>query len=64
MSDADNTMGNRQRTDNTMGNRERTDNAMGYRQRIKGQTMIYIALDRKLKIEQHEPYLKSGVEPS
>jgi len=29
---------------------------MGNRKRIKGQTMIYITLDRKLKIEQHEPY--------
>ena len=51
-----NTMGNKQSTDNTMGNRQRTDNTMGNRQKIKGQTMMYITLDRKLKIEQHEPY--------
>jgi len=29
---------------------------MGKRKRTKGQTMIYKTLDRKLKIEQHEPH--------
>ena len=27
----------------------------------KKQTMIYLALNRELQIEQHEPYLKTGV---
>ena len=27
----------------------------------KGQTMIYKTLNRKLKIEQHEPHLKAGL---
>jgi hypothetical protein len=31
------------------------------RKRKKGRTMIYKTLHRKLKIEQHEPYKKPGV---
>jgi len=33
----------------------RTDNTMAKRKSTKGQTTIYKKLDRKLKIEQHEP---------
>ena len=39
----------------------RTDNTMVKRTRTKGQTTIYKILHRKLKIEQHEPYLIPGV---
>jgi len=35
---------------------------MAKRKRIKGQTMIYKTLHRKLKIKQHEPSLKTGDE--
>ena len=34
----------------------RTDNILTKRKTTKGQTMIYKALNRKLKIEQHEPH--------
>jgi len=37
-------------------NRRRTDNAMTKRQMTKVQTRIYIALHRKLKIEQQKPH--------
>ena len=36
-------------------NRRRTDNTLVKRKRTKGQTMIYTTLQKKLKIEQHEP---------
>jgi hypothetical protein len=42
-------------------NRRRTDNTLVKRKRTKGQTMIYTTLQKKLKIEQHEPPCKSGV---
>jgi hypothetical protein len=35
---------------------------MAKRKSIKGQTMIYKTLHRKLKIKQHEPPLKTGDE--
>jgi hypothetical protein len=34
----------------------RTDNTMAKGKRTKGQTTIYRALHRKLKIKQHEPH--------
>ena len=39
----------------------RTDNIMTKRKGTKRQTMIYITLHRKIKIEQHEPYWKLEV---
>ena len=42
-------------------NRSRTDNAMVKRKETKEQTTIYKRSHRKLKIEQHEPHQKSGV---
>ena len=37
-------------------NRKMTDNKTAKRKRTNGQTMIYKALHRKLKFEQHDPY--------
>ena len=37
-----------------------TDNTVAKRKR-KGQIMIYKILCRKLKMEKHEPHLRSGV---
>ena len=37
-----------------------TDNTVAKRKR-KGQIMIYTTLYRKLKMEKHEPHLRSGV---
>jgi len=37
-------------------NQRRTDNAMANRKITKGQTVIYKALYKKPKIEQHKPY--------
>jgi hypothetical protein len=34
---------------------------MTKRKMIKGQTMIYKTLDRKLKIDQREPHYKPGI---
>jgi len=34
---------------------------MGKRKRTKGQTAIYKTLHRQLKIEQHEPHGKPGM---
>ena len=42
-------------------NRRRTDNTMAKRKRTQGQTMIYKALHRKLKIESHELHLNPRV---
>jgi hypothetical protein len=39
-------------------NRKMTDNKTAKRKRTNGQTMIYKALHRKLKFEQHDPYYK------
>jgi len=41
--------------------KSQTDNTMAKRKRAKGQTMIYKTLHIQLKIEQHEPDLKPGV---
>jgi hypothetical protein len=41
--------------------RRRTDNTMAKRKRTRGQTTIYKTLHTNLKIEQHEPHLKPGV---
>jgi hypothetical protein len=35
---------------------KRTDTIMVKRQKIKGQTMIYKTLNRKLNIKEHEPH--------
>jgi hypothetical protein len=35
---------------------KRTDDIMPKRKKTKGQTIIYEAIYRKLKIEQHEPH--------
>ena len=40
---------------------QRTYNTMAKIKRSKVQTMIYKTLQRKLKIEKHEPHLKPGV---
>ena len=50
----DNTMTTRKRTNNDL--HSTTQNDMQYNDHKKEQTMIYITLHRKLKIEQHEPY--------
>jgi hypothetical protein len=42
-------------------NRSRKDNAMVNGKETKEQTTIYKRSHRKLKIEQHEPHQKSGV---
>jgi hypothetical protein len=42
-------------------NGRRTDNTTVKRKKTKGQTMIYKALHRKLRIVQHEPHWKSGI---
>ena len=36
--------------------RKRTDNTMAKKKRTPGLTMVYKALHRKLKTEQHEPH--------
>jgi hypothetical protein len=40
--------------------RKSTDNAMTKLKRINGQTTVYKALHRKLKIKHHVPHKKSG----
>jgi hypothetical protein len=40
-----------------------TGNIMANRKGTKGQTTIYKILHIKLKIEQHEPHWKPGVNP-
>jgi hypothetical protein len=39
----------------------RTDNTMVKRKKKKRQTKIYKTINRKLKIEHHEPHLKTRV---
>ena len=50
------------RTDNTMVAKRRTDNTMvAKRQKTKEKTTNYKTLQRKQKIEQHEPRQKQGM---
>ena len=42
-------------------NGQSTDNAMVKGKRIKGKTMRHKTLRNNLKIEQHEPHIKTGV---
>ena len=44
-------------------NQRGTDNAMAKSKRTKVQTTIYKAVDKKLKLEQHEPFEKPGLSP-
>ena len=42
-------------------NLRKTENTMANRKRTKRQTIFYKVLNRKLKIAQNEPYLKTGI---